>query len=70
MPFSKFKYFQNVFYISNNQNTKYPCKSILNTSTSTSGRKYLKCKYKILFMYFKYYVIYLYFKYSPTLIAF
>jgi len=32
------KYFENVFYIRNNRNTKYSCKSISNTSTSTSGK--------------------------------
>jgi len=35
MQFSELKSFQNVFYISNNQNTKYSYKTIFNTSTNT-----------------------------------
>ena len=35
--FCVYEYFKNVFYISNNQNTKYSCKSILNTITINSG---------------------------------
>jgi len=38
MQFSEFKVFSKLFYISNNQNTKYSCKSILSTST-----KYYSC---------------------------